>query len=309
MHVFAFRPCFCSKMHFDADMLARLLRLQAFVTSQHRSVCAFAPVTTQQRLFCKNGHRHLVLSCQSCGRCNDTCQTGHDAHQEGNSHLCIHSSLCTRKLLLYAIQVLEEGSFATLDCSLLLPVHELLIISLQERCYLLGKSGLHCIATTGGCTPWLYCRLIQQWWHICRHLHPNQQSVLQDVTKKCTSSFSRLAFNCSSKSSASLLMSACTTVQQGLSGCVTSRPGTEICKYKWSQDSIRNEFSQYMCRYSSVGQSCTAHRCAVECQIGPIPSKPAELINLIFSLAHRRLPDYISHSNRLLACMINYHLT
>ncbi len=163
---------------------------------------------------------------------------------------------------------------------------------------MLGNSGLHCIATTGACIPQLYCSLIQQWWHTCRHLHPIQQSVLQGVTKKCTSSFSRLAFNCSSKSSASLLMSACTTVQQGLSGYVTSRPGTEICKYERSEDSTRIEFSQYMWGYSGVGQSCTAHRCTVECQIGPIPSKPAELINLIFSLAHRRLPDYISHSNR-----------
>ncbi len=163
---------------------------------------------------------------------------------------------------------------------------------------MLGKSGMHCIATTGGCTPWLYCSLIQHWWHRCRHSHPNKQSVLQDVTKKYTSSFSRLAFNCSSKSSASLLMSACTTVQQGLSGYVTSRPGTEICKYKLSEDSTRIEFSQCMRGYSSVGESCAAHRCAVESQIGPITSKPAELINLIFSLAHRRLPDYISHSNR-----------
>ena len=30
-------------------------------------------------------------------------------------------------------------------------------------------------------------------------------------------------------------MSACTTVQQGLSGYVTSRPGTEICKHKRSK--------------------------------------------------------------------------
>ena len=80
MHIFACRPCSCSKKHFDADMLARSLHLQAFVTSQHQSVCAFAPVTTQQRLFCKNGHRHLVLFYQSYGRCNHTCQTGHDAH-------------------------------------------------------------------------------------------------------------------------------------------------------------------------------------------------------------------------------------
>ncbi len=35
-------------------------------------------------------------------------------------------------------------------------------------------------------------------------------------------------------------MSACTTVQQGLRGYVTSRPGTEICNYKRSESSLAN---------------------------------------------------------------------
>ena len=38
-------------------------------------------------------------------------------------------------------------------------------------------------------------------------------------------------------------MSACTTVQQDLSGYVTSRPGTEICEHKWSEDSARIEMA------------------------------------------------------------------
>jgi len=65
VHTFACKPCFCCRVHFHAYMLARFLRLWGFVTILHQSnlLSRLSPSTlvlTHQRLFCKNGHRHLA---------------------------------------------------------------------------------------------------------------------------------------------------------------------------------------------------------------------------------------------------------